>query len=79
MANKWSINESLIGDVRSALDNLDNRITDIEYAFEDMSEKWQESDRGQSVQEWLRKWQDLTREMLDTLDELEDANEWSEL
>ena len=62
-----------IGKIRGAVYALSERIGDLQSDWDDATERWQDSDRGMAVQEWLTEMEDKLREIEDLADEIEDA------
>ena len=62
-----------LGDIRGAVDALTERVQDMQARWDDATERWQESERGQAVQEWLTQLEDQLREIGDLAEEIEGA------
>ncbi|SHU25980.1 Uncharacterised protein [Mycobacteroides abscessus subsp. abscessus] len=62
-----------LGDIRGATEALTSRVEDMQDRWNDATERWQESDRGLAVQEWLTQLTDQLREIADLADEIENA------
>ncbi|RIR16498.1 hypothetical protein D2E41_26625 [Mycobacteroides abscessus] len=62
-----------LGDVRGAVEALTSRVEDMQAGWDDATERWQESDRGLAVQEWLTQLENQLREIGDLADEIEDS------
>jgi len=54
----------IVGEVESFRDEL---VSDMEYYFDDKSEKWQEGDSGSEYQEWKNSWEGLDVTEVDTV------------
>ncbi|WP_100514225.1 hypothetical protein [Mycobacteroides abscessus] len=63
-----------LGDIRSSVEALTSRIEEMQSEWDNATERWQESDRGYAVQEWLTQLEDKLREIGDLTDEIEDAD-----
>lgn len=62
-----------LGDIRGAAEALTVSIEDMQARWDEATERWQESERGQAVQEWLTQLEDQLREIGDLADEIENA------
>lgn len=62
-----------LGDIRGAAEALTARVEDMQATWDDSTERWQYSDRGLAVQEWLRQLEGQLREISDLADEIENA------
>lgn len=63
----------LFGDIRAAATRLEERVQDMQSDWDDSTERWQDSDRGIAVQDWLTTMEDSLRAISDAVDELEDS------
>ena len=54
MGPEFMINEDLIDDARTAIEQLLNNLEEQRVQQESKSDQWQESDRGYEVQQWIR-------------------------
>ncbi len=64
-----------LGDIRSAVEALTVRVEEMQANWDDATERWQESERGEAVQEWLSQLEDQLREIGDLADEMEGESE----
>lgn len=62
-----------LGDIRGAAEALTSRVEDMQARWDGATERWQESERGLAVQEWLTQMEDQLREISDLADEIENA------
>lgn len=62
-----------LGDIRSAVEALTSHVDDLRGEWDGATERWQESERGCAVQEWLARLEDQLREIGDLVDEIESA------
>lgn len=62
-----------LGDIRGAAEALTVSIEDMQTRWDDATERWQESERGGAVQEWLARLEGQLREICDLTDEIESA------
>lgn len=62
-----------LGDIRGAAEALTASIQDMQAKWDEATERWQESERGQAVQEWLTQLEAQLREISDLADEIENA------
>lgn len=61
------------GDIRGAAAKLTERIQDMQSSWDNRTEQWQESERGQAVQDWLTEMENKIREISDCVDDIEDS------
>ncbi|TEA09105.1 hypothetical protein [Mycobacteroides salmoniphilum] len=64
---------ALLGDIRGATETLTSRVEDMQAGWDGATERWQESERGLAVQEWLTQLEDQLREISDLTEEIENA------
>lgn len=64
---------SHLGDIRGAAEALTSRVEDMQAEWDAATERWQYSERGLAVQEWLRQLENQLREISDLADEIESA------
>lgn len=62
-----------LGDIRGAAEALTSRVEEMQAKWDGATERWQESDRGLAVQEWLTQLEDQLREISDLTEEIENA------
>lgn len=60
-----------LGDIRAATEAITTSVEDMQAKWDDATERWQESERGCAVQEWLTQLEDQLREISDLADEIE--------
>lgn len=74
MAYRWNKTDlKNIGALRGAATKMQERLMDLQAEWDNSTEEWQESDRGQAVQDWLTEMEDKFREVGDLADEVEDS------
>jgi hypothetical protein len=73
MAQKWELPSGWVSNFREIRNELENYVLDLRDQFDEQSEKWQESEKGQAVETWLEE----LDEIAETMDRLEDAPEES--
>ena len=74
--NVWKISEETVQALRNALDNLSIEIADLRSdEFDTKSERWQQGDKGQEVEQWLQELDDYCDELETAINSVEDASE----
>ncbi len=66
MPGKWTVSKSTVQALNDALAALTDEISDLEMQWDEMSERWQESDKGTAVQ-------DMIAELSNIADDIETA------
>ncbi len=68
----------LCKEIDSALERLEGEssslVRDMEEYYEDRSEKWQESEKGEQYQDWINAWNNLSSELPDVPEEKDDCD-----
>jgi hypothetical protein len=59
-------------------DDLGDEIEELRIAWDDMSARWQESDKGQQVSDWLDRLEEIVSAYADVLTDLDENREPSE-
>lgn len=64
---------ALIGEIQGAAQALTDRVEDMQSQWDNATERWQESERGSAVQDWLSQLEDQLREIGDLAEEIENS------
>lgn len=67
----WKIDAAKITAVQVALKDLREHIEDHEADYDDRSERWLESEKGQAVRDWLHESTGLVDDAESAMDDLE--------
>ncbi len=62
MTMKWEVPDKLLKAISEVHRDLDYHIQDLRNEWDDRSERWQESDRGNEVLGWIDLLEDAARE-----------------
>ena len=67
----WKLNDKHLAAAKTALDALSDQIQDeLEAEYEEHSDRWKDSERGEIVREWLDKVLDSVEALRDDLADL---------
>jgi hypothetical protein len=69
---KWSVSDTL-----DPVD-LENAVSDLREQWDEMSERWQEGDKGQAVSDWLDRLDEIVDDYNNVVSELDENREPSE-
>ncbi len=75
MAQKWNVTAKIFKAIDDAKQALEEFTSDQEMQWDDMSEQWQEGERGSAVQAWIEQLDDLVDELETVRDSLADIEQ----
>ena len=60
-----------IAEAKDALSYIDGRIQDMQSEWDEATDRWQGSDRGQSVRDWISDMESKVGDVLDLIEDIE--------
>jgi hypothetical protein len=79
MAKSFTLTHKLLSEAEDALNAVHENITEVfNDQWEEKSERWQESDKGQAVLAWIEELTDKIEEAEAAIADIIDAEEFSE-